>query len=57
MTDEAVENQNKIINQIEILLKKSEMLCKDLHIRMPQYGSQDLSLYEEFQLLENRIDE
>lgn len=49
--------QNKLIDSIEELLKESEALCKQLHIKMPSYGSENLSLSQEKDLLKHRIKE
>lgn len=49
------DNQEKLLNGIEQLLQRSEVLCKSLHIKMPNYGSDVLGLYEEQEILMNMI--
>ncbi|KRT85574.1 hypothetical protein AMK59_1719, partial [Oryctes borbonicus] len=55
--DEANELQEKLISSIEELLQRSQELCKQLHVKMPLYGSNNLSLGEEKALLNSRIAE
>lgn len=55
--DNARELQEQLIASIEELLQRSENLCKQLRIKMPPHGSENLSLSEEKALLKRRITE
>lgn len=55
--DDAKGLQNKLMDSIEDLLKRSQELCKQLRIKMPSYGSENLNLAEEKLLLKSRVSE
>ncbi|KAF2903144.1 hypothetical protein ILUMI_03046 [Ignelater luminosus] len=54
---EVANHQNALLDEIENLLKQSAALCKELHLKMPDYGSQQLTLCEERRILKERIQE
>ncbi|XP_031350000.1 protein regulator of cytokinesis 1-like isoform X2 [Photinus pyralis] len=51
MIDESIQKRLEMLNKIEVLLQKSSSLCKDLNIKLPSYGSQQLTLCEEQEYL------
>nr|XP_022902466.1 protein regulator of cytokinesis 1-like isoform X1 [Onthophagus taurus] len=55
--ENAVAHKEKILIDIEELLKESERLCKLLQTKMPQHGSQDLSFFEERRLLKKHVEQ
>ncbi|KAF5270237.1 hypothetical protein FQA39_LY08451 [Lamprigera yunnana] len=57
MISEAVAKRDTLLTKIEEHLKKASFLCKTLSIKMPNYGSQCLTLYEEQEYLVQRIKE
>nr|XP_022908189.1 protein regulator of cytokinesis 1-like [Onthophagus taurus] len=57
VTEDAVLLEEKLTSKIEKLLIESERLCKLLQTKMPQYGSKNLSFYEEHKLLKKHVEE
>lgn len=56
--EEAKDKKLALIDEIESLLKKSESMCKQLKIEMPQYTrSEPLNLTNEKEILEKKIKE
>ncbi|KAI4454854.1 biotinidase-related [Holotrichia oblita] len=55
--ENAKDLQEQLIASIEQLLQRSEDLCKQLRIKMPPYGSENLNLGQEKALLKRRITE
>lgn len=54
---EVANHHSTLLDEIENLLKQSSSLCKELHLKMPDYGSQQLTLCEERRILKDRIQE
>lgn len=57
MICEAIAKRDSMLNKIEELLKKSSILCKELNIKIPDYGAEGLTLYEEQEFLANKVKE
>lgn len=55
MRQDVTNLENKLLDNIEKLLAQSESLCKQLRIKMPDYGSKCLSLYKEEAYLQNMV--
>ncbi|XP_017784615.1 PREDICTED: protein regulator of cytokinesis 1-like [Nicrophorus vespilloides] len=47
LVKQAMESQNTLIDKITDLLKKSEILCKQLAMKMPEYGKTNMGLFDE----------
>lgn len=57
MIDEVQTMKATVSSKIIEMLQKCEVLCKELSIKMPQYGKNHLSLYQEQALLAENIAE
>lgn len=51
----AVSCQEQLIQSVEKLLEESESLCKQLHVNIPEFGSENLPLVEEKRVLETKV--
>lgn len=57
MNQEVEEMQGTVMDEIEHLLQTSAQLCKQLSIKMPEYGKDNLGFYQERNLLQQKIAE
>ncbi|KAF5280439.1 hypothetical protein FQR65_LT03248 [Abscondita terminalis] len=57
MISEAISKRDDVLNDIEKLLEQSSLLCKELNIKMPDYGANSLTLYDERDILANKVNE
>lgn len=54
---EVQDRQEHIANEIKSLLQRSEELCKELSISLPDYGKDNLGLFKERNLLKEKVEE
>ncbi|XP_017767918.1 PREDICTED: protein regulator of cytokinesis 1-like isoform X2 [Nicrophorus vespilloides] len=57
IVEEVANKQLCLIEDIEKLLKQSELLCKQLSVQMPAFGVENLGLYNDKQALEDQVKE